>query len=447
MQITAELIKRHSRPVPRYTSYPTANHFNPHVRDIQYIDWLSALGSDTSLSLYLHIPFCDALCFYCACSTKATKRYEPVTRYVGALETEIGNVSALLPQRLPVKHVHWGGGSPSILQAADIDRIGAALGAAFDLVSVSEHAVEIDPRHLSEEKVAAFARVGVNRVSMGVQDFDPKVQNAIGREQTLAVTRRAVDLFRNRGVSSVNIDLVYGLPHQTTESLRRTIEQVLELAPDRIAAFGYAHLPQRVRPQRLIDATTLPDLPERFEQASLIVSLLEAAGYRRLGIDHFARAGDGLAEKPLRRNFQGYTSDAADGLIGLGASAIGKLPGGFVQNAVSALEYERLISSEGLATVRGIALTDDDRARAWAIERLMCDFRLSARDFVEAFGEGADPVLADAANFAETDGDGLLRATEDGFELTDRGRPFVRSICSALDRYFSGNRGGHSAAV
>ena len=447
MQITPELIGRHARPVPRYTSYPTANHFGPSIRDVQYIDWISALPAQSSLSLYLHIPFCDALCFYCACSTKASKRYAPIERYVGAVAHEIVNVSALLPHPLPVKHIHWGGGSPSILQPADIRRLGHALAAAFKIAPGAEQAVEIDPRNLSEDKVGAFAEIGINRVSMGVQDFDPKVQVAIGREQDFALTRRAIELFRKQGVTSVNIDLVYGLPHQTTESLSQTIEQVLELAPDRIAAFGYAHLPQRVKPQRLIDSEALPGLVERFNQAARIVSLLEAAGYRRIGIDHFARSGDGLAEKPLRRNFQGYTSDAGDALIGLGASAIGKLMGGYVQNAVSAHEYERLIAAEGLATVRGIALTDDDRARAWAIERLMCDFRLSARDFVDVFGETARPILADAATLVGRDEDGLVSMTDDGLELTERGRPFVRSICSAFDRYFSGTRAGHSAAV
>jgi oxygen-independent coproporphyrinogen-3 oxidase len=287
----------------------------------------------------------------------------------------------------------------------------------------------------------------VSRVSLGVQDFEPRVQAAIGREQDLALTRRAVDMFRSKGVASVNIDLVYGLPHQTTESLSRTIEQVLTLGPDRIAAFGYAHLPQRVKPQRLIDAAALPGPIERFEQSTRIVSLLEGAGYRRIGIDHFARNGDVLAQKPLRRNFQGYTSDAADALIGLGASAISKLPRGYVQNAVPAHEYERLIASDGLATVRGIAVTPDDQIRAWVIERLMCDFRVSTRHLVAEFGEAANPVLATAAGIVGRDQDGLLAMTDDGLVVTERGRPFVRSICAAFDRHFTGHAGGHSTAV
>ncbi|MGE0699663.1 MAG: oxygen-independent coproporphyrinogen III oxidase [Hyphomicrobiaceae bacterium] len=447
MQASAELIQRYSRPVPRYTSYPTANHFSPAIRALHYIDWLAALSSETSLSLYLHVPFCESLCHYCACSTKATRRYEPVRQYVDTLLAETANVASLLTARSPVTHIHWGGGSPSILEPEDILRLAAAVRDRFTLADGAEFAVEIDPRNLGAEKVRAFAEAGVNRVSLGVQDFEPRVQTAIGREQSFELTATAVAMLRERGVASVNVDLVYGLPHQTADTLDRTLDRVVELAPERVAAFGYAHLPARVKAQRLIDASALPGPLERFEQSTRIASRLQAAGYHRIGLDHFAKGDDGLSQRPLRRNFQGYTSDGADVLIGLGASAIGKLPGGYVQNAVSTHEYEWLIAAEGLATVKGIALSADDRVRAWVIERLMCDFRLSARDMVVAFGEAARPVLADAACVAGYDDDGLLAVTDDGIEVTERGRPFVRSICAAFDRYFAGRPGTHSAAV
>ncbi len=446
MQASAELIERHARPAPRYTSYPTANHFSPAIDRDRYREWLTALPLDTSLSLYLHIPFCEKLCFYCACSTKASRRYEPVQRYAIALEAEIANVASLIPARLPVMHIHWGGGSPSILSAGDIGGLADALRRAYAISEGAEFAVEIDPRNLAPEKVKAFAVAGVNRVSLGVQDFDPRVQAAIGREQSFELTRAAITQFRDEGIASVNIDLVYGLPHQTVESLSRTIDQVLELTPERIAAFGYAHLPQRVRPQRLIDATALPGACARFDQSSLIVALLEKAGYRRVGIDHFARDEDGLAQKPLRRNFQGYTSDAADALIGLGASAIGKLPGGYAQNAVSASDYERRIATDGLATARGIALSQEDRIRAYVIERLMCDFRLTTRELIAAFGEAAHPVLNVAAGIVGRDDDGLIVATDDGLEITNLGRPFVRSICARFDSYLTG-AATHSVAI
>lgn len=445
--MSKELIERQARPVPRYTSYPTANHFSPRIRDTQYIDWLASLPPSTTLSLYVHIPYCDKLCYYCACTTKASRRYEPVQRYVSSLETEIANVAMLLPSRLPVTHIHWGGGSPSILIPSDIARLTAALRASYDITADAEFAVEIDPRNLAPEKVQAFAACGVNRVSLGVQDFDEKVQLAIGREQGFELTRRAIAMFRDAGIPSINIDLVYGLPHQTAASLSRTLERVLELAPDRIAAFGYAHLPQRVRPQRLIDPAALPGPIERFRQSALIVARLEGSGYRRIGLDHFARNDDGLAQKPLRRNFQGYTSDAADALIGFGASAIGKLPDGYVQNAVSTHEYERMMATEGLATVRGAALTVDDKVRAHVIERLMCDYRISARDLETSFGEAARPVLALAATLAGTDTDGLVASTADGLEVTDRGRPFVRTICARFDKYLTAGSGTHSVAI
>lgn len=447
MKASAEVIQRHARPAPRYTSYPTANHFSSAINAKRYTEWLAALPLDTSLSLYAHVPFCETICFYCACSTKGARRYEPVKRYVGALETEIAHVAKLLPAPLRVAHVHWGGGSPSILAPDDIHLVAEALKSAYRIDPGAEFAVEIDPRNFVPEKARAFAEVGVNRVSLGVQDFDPRVQTAIGREQSFELTRDTIALFRNEGVASVNIDLVYGLPHQTVESLTRTIEQVLALAPDRIAAFGYAHLPQRVKSQRLIDSKTLPGALERFAQSDRIVALLDDAGYRRIGLDHFARIDDGLAHKPLRRNFQGYTNDPADALIGLGASSIGKLPNGYAQNAISALDYERRIKETGLAIVRGIALTQDDRARAYAIERLMCDFRLSTHDLVAAFGEAARPVLSVAASVAGRDDEGLVRMTGDALEVTPLGRPFVRSICAQFDSYLNSTSGGHSVAV
>jgi oxygen-independent coproporphyrinogen-3 oxidase len=446
--MTAELIRRHARPAPRYTSYPTANHFTGAIRDVQYVSWLAALPDTARLSLYLHVPFCQSLCWYCACNTKGARRYEPVARYVDSLLHEIETVAGLLPTRRPaVTHVHFGGGSPSILEPADIHRLGAELRRYFDLQPGTEIAVEVDPRHLREDQVAAFAGIGATRVSLGVQDFDPKVQAAIGRLQSFELTQRAIDLFRDAGVTSVNIDLVYGLPHQTEESLSRTLADVIALAPDRVAAFGYAHLPERMPRQRLIDGTTLPGPMERFAQSARIAATLGAAGYRRIGLDHFARDGDGLAGSDLRRNFQGYTTDRADALIGFGASAIGQLPDGFVQNATSPKDYVAAIAADGLATARGIALSADDRARSYAIERLMCDFRLSGGELERRFGPVARPIVEIARKVVSEDADGLVTATGDGIEVTEAGRPFVRSICTAFDRYYAPAAGRHSTGV
>jgi oxygen-independent coproporphyrinogen-3 oxidase len=443
----AALVRRHARALPRYTSYPTANHFKPEIGPEIYHGWLAALATDQPISLYVHIPFCHALCHYCACNTKAVRRYDPVSRYVESVAAEIGIVAARHRARLTASHLHWGGGSPSMLEPGDIQRLAGAFAAAYDIDPDGENAVEVDPRHLREDQVAAFAAAGVNRVSFGVQDFDPAVQAAIGRLQDFAVTQRAVDLFRAHGVRSVNVDLVYGLPLQTLDSLGRTLDDVLRLEPERIATFGYAHLPERMRHQRLIDSSTLPGADDRYAQSQAIVRRLVDAGYARVGIDHFARSGDSLSSADLRRNFQGYTSDGADTLIGFGASAIGKLPGGFVQNSVAAGEYERRIGNGELATARGFAVSSDDRVRAFLIERLMCDFRVSMRALVDRFGEAARPVLARIGDVARGDADGLVTLDDDRLEVTERGRPFVRSICAEFDAYLGGSRARHSMAV
>jgi oxygen-independent coproporphyrinogen-3 oxidase len=433
--VSASLVARQAVPVPRYTSYPTANHFNASVDDACYRDWLGQITATTPLSLYLHIPYCRELCWYCGCSTKATHQYEPVVSYLDSLEAEIGAVAALLPAPRRVTHVHWGGGSPNILEAEEILRLGASLRRHFDLAQGAEYAVEIDPRLMKREQAAAFAEIGVNRVSVGLQDFEEKVQHAIGRLQSYAQTRETVDLFREQGIDSINIDLVYGLPHQTEESAARTLHQVLTLNPDRIAIFGYAHLPARLKHQRLIDEKALPDGLQRYAQSRRLATMLVDAGFRQIGLDHFARADDKLATQPLNRNFQGYTTDGAQALIGLGSSAISRLPQGYAQNAVAAEEYARRVADGKLATARGWTLTQDDRIRAAAIERLMCDFTFSAADLMARFGRAAVDVMDAAADIVADDRDGLVEPSGDGFVLTERGRPFVRNICARFDAY------------
>lgn len=433
--MTASLIQRYGVPVPRYTSYPTANHFSAAIGTEDYRKWLAALAPGCSLSLYLHIPYCRELCHYCGCNTKATRQYRPVADYLEPLEREIETVAGLIPRAHGVSHIHWGGGSPNILRASDIERLGEILDKRFRLSRGMEFAVEIDARELDQDQVDAFAGIGVNRVSLGVQDFDEKVQRAIWRMQSYETTRQAVERFRDKGIGSINIDLVYGLPHQTEDSVARTIERVLSLDPDRIAIFGYAHLPQRLKHQRLIDEAALPDAAERFRQSRRVAAMLGEAGFAAIGLDHFARQTDSLSSRPLARNFQGYTTDAAGALIGFGASAISRLPQGFAQNEVSVDVYARRLGLYGLATARGAILKEDDRIRAYVIERLMCDFAISESELRYRFGAGADNVLATAQALVAEDTDGLVEATEDGFRMTGRGRPFVRNICARFDAY------------
>lgn len=430
-----DLIQRYAAPLPRYTSYPTANHFSGAITSELYRSWLDGLSAGSALSLYLHIPFCNELCWYCGCSTKAVRRYEPVGNYLEPLGIEIATLGGLVPREHRVTHIHWGGGSPDILKPADIVRLGTALRKHFTIAPESEIAVEIDPRLMVAEQADAFAAIGVNRVSIGVQDFADDIQRAIGRIQSYETTRHAVDLFRDRGIGSINIDLVYGLPHQTEASVARTIEQVLTLAPERIAVFGYAHLPDRWKHQRLINEAALPGVMQRFEQSRRIAADLTGAGYVQVGLDHFARNSDALASKAIARNFQGYTTDQADALLGIGASAISRLPQGYAQNSVPVDEYSRRIDANGLATVRGHRMSPDDQLRAYVIERLMCDFAFSWFDLANRFGSAANAIRSDAREILERDIDHLVKQVDDQFRLTERGRPFVRNICAAFDTY------------
>jgi oxygen-independent coproporphyrinogen-3 oxidase len=396
--------------------------------------------------LYLHIPFCRQLCWYCACNTKAIQRYEPVERYLLALETEIETISKLLAPRTGVTHIHWGGGSPSILAPAQIERLSAKLHQKFQIGAAAGFAVEADPRGLTGETVRAFASAGVTRVSIGVQDFDPAVQGAINRMQSEEMTRNAVNWFRSHGVASINIDLVYGLPRQSLESLRRTIEKVLLLRPDRIAIFGYAHVPGKARHQKMINAAEIPGPIDRFVQSQELARMVTGAGYRQIGIDHFALPHDSLSGGTVRRNFQGYTIDDSGALVGLGASAIGQLPQGYVQNAAAAGDYARRIKENTLATVRGFALSLDDRMRARVIERLMCDFSFSSKELEREFGSASKPIEIEACKLLSAEQEGLVEETADGFRCTELGRVFVRTLCTRFDSYWRGDD-RHSPAI
>jgi len=445
--MSPELVKRYSAPVPRYTSYPTAPHFSDAVGPDVYALWLAALPAGARLSLYLHIPFCTSLCWYCGCSTKAVRRYEPIAAYLQSLVREIECVGALVARDYRATHVHWGGGSPNVLGAGDILALAAATRRHFHLSDAAEFAVEVDPRGLDPERIDALARAGVGRVSIGVQDFDAKVQSAINRQQSFATTESAITALRARGIDQINIDIVYGLPHQTRDSVEATVEKVVTLAPDRIAAFGYAHLPSRLKHQALIDETALPNVVERFAQSNRLAHLLTAAGYVRIGLDHYARADDSLASGPVNRNFQGYTTDQADALIGLGASAIGRLAEGYVQNCVPVAEYQRRIAERGIATARGRRLSEGDRMRGFVIERLMCDLAFPAAELNRRFGAAAQPLLEEAQALIAADQDHLVEPDGEAFRITERGRPFVRSIAACFDSYLGEEQVRHSMGV
>jgi oxygen-independent coproporphyrinogen III oxidase len=446
-----ELSEKYDLRVPRYTSYPTAPHFAPDVDSESYRAWLATLDPATALSLYLHIPFCDQMCWFCGCHTKIVGRYEPISAYLDAVHREIELVADALPERFVVRHAHWGGGSPTMLRPADWLALTGALRRYFDVAPGAELAVELDPRDATEAYVAALAEAGVNRASIGVQDFDADVQAAINRIQPFEVVERVVGWLRRHGIWGLNLDLMYGLPRQTEAKVLAMVEAAVQLAPSRVALFGYAHVPWMKAHQRLIDEAELPGAVERLRQFSTAALRLQQAGYRPVGLDHFARPADGLAaaldDGRLHRNFQGYTTDEAPVLLGLGASAIGTLPQGYVQNAAPLAEYRRAVAAGRLATARGVALTADDRLRRAVIERLMCELAVDLAAVCREHGADRDALAAERQRLGPLADDGLVILEDGRVSVTEAGRPFVRIVAAAFDAYLSRAAGRHSRAV
>ena len=428
------------RAVPRYTSYPTAPHFK-FLEDSQiYRGWLEALAGDAVLSLYIHVPFCSQICWYCGCHTKATKRYDPVEAYVGFMLREIDLLAGALSKRHTVRHIHFGGGSPSILSPADFEKLMARLGEHFHIdYTGGEIAIEIDPRAVDENRIKSYARAGVNRVSLGVQDLNEKTLEAVNRVQPFELSLNAARLFRENGIEGLNIDLLYGLPYQTTGSMAETIDRAMALDPDRISLFGYAHVPWMKKHMRLIDEDTLPGKDTRYDLFCMGEKKLLEYGYVPVGIDHFAKAEDALVTcDTLHRNFQGYTTDRADALIGIGASSIGHLPQGYVQNAVDMPLYEESVAAGRLPVRKFCTLTEEDGLRAAVIERLMCDFKADLPALCRAYGfkeNHFDTVLTQLCGFMERNM--LMISDEKVLTILPHARLVARLICVEFDAYFS----------
>jgi oxygen-independent coproporphyrinogen-3 oxidase len=449
--MTQDLIAKYDRRVPRYTSYPTAPQFTPRVRAANYRVWLGGLDPALPLSLYFHIPFCDSLCWFCGCHTKVVRRYEPIAAYLEFLLTELDRVADLLAGHRKVCHVHLGGGTPTILEPADMECLFARLRERFDLLPGADVAVENDPREFNGDLVQAMARAGVTRASLGLQDINSQVQRAVNRIQSMDETKHVAEALRAAGIGSINIDLMYGLPYQTVSRVLSTIEAVLDLGPDRICLFGYAHVPWMKRHQRLIDDAALPDAEARFAQYMAAVERLREAGYVWIGLDHFALPDDPLAaaarDGTLHRNFQGYTTDSAPVRLGFGPSAIGSLPQGFVQNEVPMHAYREALDAGGLPIARGLTLDDDDRLRGAVIERLMCFLEVDLDAVCGSFGEDPD-VFTDALSaLAGMEADGIVALDGACVRVTARGRPFVRGVCAAFDRYLEPGETRHARAV
>lgn len=434
-----------TRQAPRYTSYPPAPHFTPGVNAETFRGWLGALPTASAISLYIHVPYCRQLCWYCGCNTYAARRDEPLQQFVQALCNEIALVAEASNARR-VTEIHWGGGTPNILSADAFGEISERLTAAFDTSDCVHHAIEIDPRYLDDRKAEGYAKAGVNRASLGVQELNIHVQRAIGRVQPVELVSQAIGALRAAGIQNISMDLMYGLPHQSTEDLRRTVQLAASMQPDRISLFGYAHVPWFKKRQRLIAEATLPGSEERFDQAAAARADLQALGYVAIGLDHFALAFDELADAQrtgrLRRSFQGYVAEVADAIIGLGPSAISTLPQGYAQNAPEPGEWSRAIASNHLATTRGHTLTADDRVRRKVIEQLMCDFESNLAPL-----GGSSACHAELADLAPMFADRLIELQGDQLRLTERGKPFCRLAAFAFDTYAARGLARHSNAV
>ena len=427
-----------SMAAPRYTSYPSAHHFTDLSADT-YGDWLSRLDRDTSIALYAHIPFCEQMCHFCGCHTRVTRRYEPVFDYVSTLIREIELVAARIGFRPKVHSLHLGGGSPSILNRSDFARLMEAFDSAFVFLPNAEKSMELDPRRVDRDKVTVYRDYGINRVSLGVQDTDPEVQKSINRIQPFEVIMDAFTALRDGGLTAIGLDLVYGLPHQDTQSIIRTMEHVRLLDPDRISVFSYAHVPWMKKHQTLIDETTLPGPEAKVAAFDQISTALETFGYDIIGLDHFAKPEDGLAraacEGRLRRNFMGYVDSPNDILLGFGASSIGETSEGIAQNISQPTTWRTRIEAGQLATQRGWVYHGDDEVRKALISDIMCHFKVDAGAIAFAHGYAIDYFDTDIAGLDDLKVQNIVHLEERRLIFTASLRQLIRAVACRFDTY------------
>jgi oxygen-independent coproporphyrinogen-3 oxidase len=449
------MLLKYDRPGPRYTSYPTAPHFEDGFGHAEYTRLLErSAQSGRPLSLYVHIPFCAHRCFFCGCNVTISHDREWGRRYLPMLAREMEMAARhLRADRREVVQVHWGGGTPTFLPPDDLTELMQIIRRNFRLADDCEIGVEVDPRECSADHLDALAAGGVNRLSMGLQELDPRVQEAVNRIQTREQTWAVLNGARQRGIESVNVDLIYGLPHQTPERFAATLEEVLQMAPDRLALFNFAYLPASFPHQRVIDPMALPSPDTKLRMLEEAIATLTAAGLVFIGMDHFARPGDPLAqalrERTLTRNFQGYTTCGHADLVGFGVSSIGEVGGGYAQNLKTVAEYGAAIQDDRFAVCRGLVISDEDALRRDVILRLMCQFRLDKRDVERQYGiEDFDRrFAAELAQLAPMAGDGLVEIDRDRIEVTPLGRLLVRNIAMSFDAYLGKSTVRYSRTV
>jgi len=437
------LVRKYDLFGPRYTSYPTADRFHEGFTAEHYVNALHTRNHahpTQPLSLYVHLPFCNTICYYCACNKVITKDHGRSAKYIRYLGREIAAVGALIEGGPRVEQLHWGGGTPTFLARDEMAALMAHLRRGFDFVRDAEISIEVDPRKVDAETIAFLAALGFNRISVGIQDFDPEVQKAVNRIQTEAETRAVMDAARANGFVSVNADLIYGLPKQSVAGFSATLDKVIDASPDRIALYSYAHVPHLFKPQRRIEVAELPAPEAKLGILALAIDKLGAAGYLYIGMDHFAKPADELAvaqrERKLHRNFQGYSTKPDCDLLAFGISAIGKVGAAYVQNVKTLDEYYDRLDAQALPVLRGVELDADDLIRRDVIQKLMCDFDL---DFATAearhriiFREYFAPELAALQPLAA---DGLVELSDRAIRVTPRGRLLVRTVAMQFDRY------------
>ena len=441
MELNTELLQKYSKPGPRYTSYPTAPYFAESFAAKQWHEELvSTQGCGRDLSLYVHIPFCDTLCYYCGCNMLATKDYGKAHEYLGILFEEIDRIAAFVATTRIVRQIHWGGGTPTYLNPGDIRKLFGHLATRFTIGADAEIGCEVDPRELTREHVQALKDAGFNRLSLGVQDLDPMVQAAVNRVQPEALVHQVYEWMREAGFESINMDLMVGLPHQTVQSFSNTLDRIIDLQPDRLAVFGYAHVPWIKKHQKLIQESDLPDFPTRVALQRLIMTRLDAAGYVYIGMDHFARPADELVKarqnKTLWRNFQGYTTHKNCDIYAFGVSAISQTDTVYVQNAKRLSDYQKQISAGNLAAERGVRISRDDQIRRDAIVTIMCDLELDKTSFGRKWAIDFDVYFQDGLlELNRMAADGLVQLNVKGIKVTEPGRIFLRNIAMAFDAY------------
>ncbi len=435
--------------VPRYTSYPTAPHFGADVTAHDFATWLRAIKPGSEISLYLHVPFCRRLCWFCACRTQGTTSQAPVEAYAQTLLAEIRMLQEALPQGVSLSRLHWGGGTPTLMPPKMMKAIAQAIFAVTPLAQGGEFSVEIDPNEIDKARLDMLASLGMNRASIGVQDFDPEVQAAIGRSQPFYLTRQVAEMIRDVGVSALNVDILFGLPHQTQLRMAESVMQLIALAPSRVALYGYAHVPWMSRRQQMIPSDAMPTPQERLRLFDMAASQLMAAAFLPIGIDHFAKASDGLARAAatgqLHRNFQGYTDDSAQVLIGLGASSISRFPQGYAQNAARTADYAKSIAQHRFATHRGHRFSASDLLRGAMIEQLMCEFRIDRDRIAQRLGyrpAAMDALLLQTHQAFES----VTTLDGDGLKIAANAAPLTRLIARSLDAYDM-SKAQHSAAI